>query len=226
MKFIRIESGSYMMGSLNKGLAEKFDKSIYLDQGDWDELAAHKVKIGTPFYISETEVTIEQFQEFRPEYRGPEKCYPYASAVSWNDAVAFCQWLTKKEGKNFRLPTEAEWEYVCRAGTNTLFSSGESLPEKETANAWSVKNMHTGVAEWCWDWHGSYHCEDQTDPVGPKHGWAKVVRGGGLDQAVPFYARSANRAGIAPDFPPLPLEKMNESVQQNSSSLVKNTELN
>ena len=216
MKFIRIERGSFMMGSLNKGLAKKFDKSIYLDQGDWDELPVHKVKISKPFYISETEVTIEQFQKFRHEYKGWEKCSPYASAVSWNEAVTFCEWLTKKEGKTYRLPTEAEWEYVCRAGTNTLFSSGDSLPDEETANAWGVKNMHTGVMEWCHDWHDIYSGDDKTDPVGPKHGWAKIVRGGGLDQAEPFYARSANRVGIAADFPPMPLEKMDELVQQNT----------
>ncbi len=221
MKFIRIEKGTFVMGSLNKGLTEKFDKSIYLDQGNWDEQPAHKVIISKPFYISETEVTNEQFQKFRPQYKGIEKFYPYASAVSWNDAVAFCEWLSEIEGKNYRLPTEAEWEYVCRAGTQTLFSSGDTLPIAETANAWGIKNMHTGVAEWCYDWHGIYSDEDRSDPVGPEKGLAKIVRGGGLDRTQPFYARSANRAGISPNFPPMPVEKMNELVQQSTNSLTR-----
>lgn len=68
--------------------------------------------------------------------------------------------------------------------------------------------MHTGVAEWCSDWHAEYPCGPVTDPVGPADGWAKVVRGGGLDKHTPYYARSANRAGAPPNFPPLPLEEI------------------
>jgi hypothetical protein len=133
--------------------------------------------------------------------------------VSWYDAVAFCKWLSQKEGKPYRLPTEAEWEYAARAGTRTPFSSGAQPPPPETANPWGLKNMHTGVAEWVLDWHGLYPAAAQTDPVGPAYGIAKVVRGGGLDYhpsktdggkrlpaELPYYARSANRAGIAPSF--------------------------
>src|ERR1035438_9393755 len=108
----------------------------------------------------------------------------------------------------------AEWEYACRAGTRTLFSSGARPPAAETANAWGVKNMHTGVAEWVFDWHGLYPSDPQTDPVGPAHGIARVIRGGGLDYKgapktdggkhlpaeMPYYARSANRASMAPGF--------------------------
>ena len=159
-------------------------------------------------------MTIQQYRQFRLRYRENPYHAPYAAGVSWNDAAAFCEWLTRKEGKPYRLPTEAEWEYACRAGTRTLFSSGALPPAAEAANAWGVKNMHTGVAEWVLDWRGMYPRDPQTDPVGPAHGIARVIRGGGLDYKpapktdggkhlpaeMPYYARSANRASMAPGF--------------------------
>ncbi|TFG50507.1 MAG: hypothetical protein E4H40_01240, partial [Candidatus Brocadiia bacterium] len=174
----------------------------------FDEKPRHHVTITEPFYISDTEVTIDQFREFRTEYSGYDKCAPYASGISWYDAVAFCEWLSKKEGKSYRLPTEAEWEYVCRAGTDTGYSSGDFRPEPDTANAWGIKNMHTNVSEWCLDWHGIYLEDAQIDPVGPEQGWFKVVRGGCLDYTQlnqPYYSRSTNRAAAPPAFgPPSP----------------------
>ncbi|HUT29340.1 MAG TPA: SUMF1/EgtB/PvdO family nonheme iron enzyme [Sedimentisphaerales bacterium] len=177
----------------------------------YNEAPRHEVTITQPFYISQTEVTIDQFRKFRPGYPGYEKFAPYASGVSWYDAVAFCKWLSQKEGKPYRLCTEAEWEYVCRAGTGAAYSSGDFRPEPETANPWGVKNMHTNVAEWCLDWHGIYPSDAQVDPVGPEHGWFKVVRGGCLDYTQldqPYYSRSSNRAAAPPSFGPPPLEYM------------------
>ncbi|MHC4639434.1 MAG: SUMF1/EgtB/PvdO family nonheme iron enzyme, partial [Planctomycetota bacterium] len=182
----------------------------------FNEKPRHKVTVTQPFYISDTEVTIDQFRRFRAEYPGYDKFAPYASGVSWDDAVAFCEWLSKKEGKPYRLPTEAEWEYVCRAGTNTGYSSGDFRPESGTANPWDVKNMHTNVAEWCLDWHGIYPEERQVDPVGPEHGWFKIVRGGCLDYTKldqPFYSRSSNRAAAPPNFGPPPLEYMAKQLE-------------
>jgi formylglycine-generating enzyme required for sulfatase activity len=174
----------------------------------FNERPRHKVTITKPFYISDTEVTIDQFRKFRVEYPGYDKFAPYVSGVSWYDAVAFCQWLSKKEGKPYRLPTEAEWEYACRSGTDTAYSSGDLRPEPQMPNTWGVKNMHTNVAEWTLDWHGIYPEEALVDPVGPGHGWFKVVRGGCVDYTQlgqAFYARSSNRAAAPPTFgPPSP----------------------
>jgi formylglycine-generating enzyme required for sulfatase activity len=215
MKLIRIEPGTFTMGFEEKLPAEAMvsdDES----RGDYDEVPHHKVTITQPFYMSETEVTIDQFRQFKAEYPGYDKFRPYASAISWHEAAAFCKWLSEKEGKPYRLPTEAEWEYACRAGTTTPFSSGNRPPQHETTNRWGLKNMHTGVREWCLDWHGIYPEEPQTDPVGPAHGWVKVVRGGNLDWTAedrPFYARSANRAALPPSFGPPPLEYQFKQLQ-------------
>ena len=220
MALVRIEAGSFTMGAdalpLPKSLIAGPNGVIYDrpgDAGDYDETPVHKVTISQAFWMSVTEVTAEQYRRFRPDFQPNPYYAPYASGVSWYDAVAFCKWLSEKEGKPYRLPTAAEWEFAARAGTRTPFSSGIEPPAPETANPWGVKNMHTGVAEWVLDWHGLYPGEPQTDPVGPAYGIAKVVRGGGLDYRasktdggkrlpaeMPYYARSANRAGIAPGF--------------------------
>ena len=155
------------------------------------------------FYMCQSEVTVEQFQQFRGEYNGFEEYKPYAGAISWHDAVAFCEWLSRKEGLPYRLPTEAEWEYACRAGTETAFWYGDGYMPRSLVNRWGLRNMHTAVAEWCLDWHGLYTQQPQVDPVGPERGCVRVARGGGLnykqwDDA--YYRRSANRIGVAPTF--------------------------
>jgi formylglycine-generating enzyme required for sulfatase activity len=220
MVLVTVEPGSFEMGvdstPLSKELTAGPPGVIYdrpSDRGDYDETPVHRVTIAHAFRMSATEVTAEQFRQFRPEYRGNERYAPYANGVSWDDAEAFCRWLSGREGKPYRLPTEAEWEYGARAGTRTPFSSGARPPEPEVPNAWGLKNMHTGVAEWVRDWHGLYPAAPQTDPVGPAFGFAKVVRGGGLDYRasktepgkrlpaeMPYYARAANRASVAPVF--------------------------
>jgi formylglycine-generating enzyme required for sulfatase activity len=131
LKLVRIAPGSSTMGQDGPAAdyrvvkhAEKFDDA------DWDEKPAHPVKITQPFAIGAIEVTLRQFRQFRPEHaRGRGEDDDAVTGVSWDDAVAFCAWLSKKEGRTYRLPTEAEWEYACRAGTTTLFNLGDRLPD-------------------------------------------------------------------------------------------------
>ena len=192
IKMVKISPGSFEMGST-------------LGRDYWDEQPVHKVTISRAFYISETEVTAGQFRQFKAEFVGTAEHLPYAAGVSWYEAAAFCEWLSKKEGKPYRLPTEAEWEYACRAGSKSLYSSGDRPPRAGQANAWGIKNMHTGVREWCHDWYGDYPADDQVDPVGAEYGIARVVRGGPLDDGDKnkyreIYNASSNRASIAPAF--------------------------
>jgi formylglycine-generating enzyme required for sulfatase activity len=128
------------------------------------------------------------------------------TCVSWNDARAFIRWLSEKEGKDYRLPTEAQWEYACRAGTDTPFFFGKCLStdqanydgnfplkgcpkgefRKKTIavgslqpNAWGLYDMHGNVWEWCQDWYGDYPSGNVTNPAGPEEGVGRILRGGG-----------------------------------------------
>ncbi len=219
MKMIRLEAGTFQMGSdaIMPGQTDRFSFSFVKSDDllnvppDWDEFPRRKVTISKPFYISQTEVTVEQYRKFKPGFKGSNAYGPYATGVSWHEAMAYCRWLSEKEGKPYRLPTEAEWEYACRARTDTPFSSGNQPPEPDSPNPWGLLNMHSGALEWCLDWHGVYPHDDLIDPAGPAHGIARVVRGGPLDREErmlfrlsSFYRRSANRAGMAPGFRQIP----------------------
>ncbi|MCJ7543942.1 MAG: SUMF1/EgtB/PvdO family nonheme iron enzyme [Phycisphaerae bacterium] len=198
MEMLPIPAGRFVMGETRR-TPLRLGGSAYFPRGDYDEQPAHKVKISRAFHMSRTPVTVEQFRRCRPDW-SPEG--RYVINISWHEAAAFCDWLGRKEGKPYRLPTEAEWEYACRAGTRGLFHSGPRPPEADEPNAWGLVGMHHPPPEWCLNWHDLYRPQDQTDPVGPDGGFCKVVRGGGIQEATPYYARSANRGGLAPDFPP------------------------
>ncbi len=124
--------------------------------------------------------------------------YPVVN-VSWDDAKAFCDWLTRKEGKKYRLPTEAEWEYACRAGTQTRWSFGDNESDlgdnawfsvnsndqthavgQKRPNAWGLSDMHGNAWQWCEDWFddGYYAHSPTDDPTGPTTGSFRVRRGG------------------------------------------------
>lgn len=227
MKLVRIEAGEFMMGNGEEGPKTRED---WL-QRDGDEAPAHTVKISEPFFLGVYEVTNAQYERFDPEHRkfrgkvqGPKEDDEPVAFVTWQQAVDFCKWLSKKENKSYRLPTEAEWEYACRAGTTTTFSTGDTLtPEQANfglgkdgkskinavrvgsykANAWGLFDMHGNVAEWCHDWYGPYDYTVQTDPVGRADGHARVVRGWSnlpaTYQKLPRFCRSSNRSGHLPE---------------------------
>jgi len=219
MRFVRIESGGFQMGQ-EAG-------------GDWDERPVHTVRVTQPFYMAATEVTNAQYEQFDPEHRKLRGKLGFSKAddeavvfVSWHEAVAFCEWLAKKEGLPYRLPTEAEWEYACRAGTTTRYHTGDSLPKEfhknvgmswfpapgrtrqgevvpltvgqTPPNAWGLCDMHGNVEEWCGDWYGPYEPGEQSDPVGREDGDFRVTRGGSHSTAIE-YLRSANRSGALPE---------------------------
>jgi len=211
------------------GDASKF--KVYIDHarlGDFDERPVHRVTITRPFWMSVHEVTNAQYEQFDPSHRAMRGKNGFSKQddeavvfVSWHQAAAFCDWLSRKEGRRYRLPTEAEWEYACRAGTRSLYAFGEALPPayrknvKNSAfdepsdivpltvgqtppNGWGLFDMHGNVEEWASDWYGPYTSEAQRDPVGYSSGDFKVTRGGSHGTLL-YYLRSANRAGLPPE---------------------------
>jgi formylglycine-generating enzyme required for sulfatase activity len=233
MEFVRIESGTFSMGYDGAELPKDVTDKSWLAFGDADERPVHDVTVSRPFYMGVVEVTNEQYEAFDPDHKALRGKLKFSTDddeavvfVSWHDAVAFCEWLSKKEGLPYRLPTEAEWEYACRAGTTTLFSMGDALPAeylqnpgqswypdpvraadsplvplhvgKTSPNAWGLHDMHGNVEEWCLDWYGPYTSGPQTDPVGLADGDFRVARGGS-HSTEPYYLRTANRAATLPE---------------------------
>ena len=240
MKLVLIPDGEFLMGS---------DKADDPDAAD-DEQPRHPVRIARPFYLAQTEVTQGQYQavtgqspsyfklaqtevtqgKYRavtgqsPSYFKGSDDWP-VEQVSWNDAVEFCEKLNELEkgelgGARYRLPTEAEWEYACRARSTTRYSFGDdaaSLAEfawygggsgsktqpvgEKRPNAWNLYDMHGNVWEWCQDWydHKYYARSPGADPPGALQGACRVRRGGGWGSD-PQGARSAFRYGGTPEY--------------------------
>lgn len=187
--FVLIESGCFKMGS-HKPPTER----------TVGETPAHQVCIDKPFYIGETEVTQRQWQEVMGKNPSKSKVEDKpVERVSWNDVQDFIQQLNAREGGAlFRLPTEAEWEYAARAGSETDYCYGDSpgslaayawfgnlgyngtpqIVGQKKANDWGLRDVHGNVWEWVQDWYGPYSDGSQTNPTGPESGKFRVYRGG------------------------------------------------
>jgi formylglycine-generating enzyme required for sulfatase activity len=191
MKLVLIPAGKFMMGSPNGQKGR-----------DDNEGPQHQVTITKPFYMGIYAVTQEQYQQVvganPSHFKGPQNP---VDMVSHNDAVEFCKRLTQKTGAVVRLPTEAQWEYACRAGTAGRFFFGDDKDEvrltdyawngdhgdskthpvgQKKPNDWGLYDIYGNVWQWCSDWYAdSYVDAKDTDPVGPGSGRLRVSRGGG-----------------------------------------------
>jgi formylglycine-generating enzyme required for sulfatase activity len=168
-----------------------------------DEKPAHEVTVNA-FSISQYPVTFEEYDKFceatrreKPNDRGWGRGTRPAINVSWEDATAYCEWLSEQTGAHYRLLTEAEWEYACRAGSATRYSFGDDEPPlgdhawysknaegkthpvgEKLPNDWHLYDMHGNVWEWVQDWYAAYSKEPQHNPNGPEQGSERVIRGG------------------------------------------------
>jgi formylglycine-generating enzyme required for sulfatase activity len=226
----RIQGGTFMMGSPASEASR-----------DSDEVQ-HQVTVSS-FYMGKYEVTQKEYAALMgtnpSNFKGDN--LPVEN-VSWYDAVNYCNARSRSEGltpaytvsgtdvtwnrsaNGYRLPTEAEWEYACRAGTTTPFNTGNNITTNQanydgnnpyngntrgtyrektkmvgsfTPNSWGLYDMHGNVWEWCWDWYGDYSSGAQTDPMGASSGASRVERGGSWSRYGQGL-RSANRGYYTP----------------------------
>ena len=208
MEFVLIPTGTFMMGSPDSD-ATAYD----------DEKPAHRVTISQPFYLGTYAVTQEQWEavmKTNPSRFTGDRNRP-VERVFWEDTQQCIQRLNTQEGRaRYRLPTEAEWEYACRAGSQTAYSFGDDPLQldqygwyvdnsgdqthpvgQRKPNAWGLYDMHGNVWEWVQDWNGAYAPGPVTDPRGPSSGSRRVLRGGSWN-----YGAGAAGRRIAPTTPP------------------------
>lgn len=211
-QMITVEGGSFEMGD-EQGI------------GEANEQPVHTVTLKT-FTIAKTETTVLQWKTYcnatgrsmpqTPSWGWIDN-HPVVN-VSWDDAVAYCDWMSDKTGKLYRLPTEAEWEYAARGGKQSKgykYSGGQSIDgsgwykensgsgTKEVAtkspNELGLYDMSGNVWEWCQDWYGDYVAGAQTNPRGAKTGSYRVLRGGSWYLAA-AYCRVAYRSLNGPAY--------------------------
>ena len=215
--YMKIAPGDLSSGNMALIPGGTFTRSMRDNWGSTNRT----VSIGS-FYMGMYELSQKEYAEIMDDsnpsrFRDPE--LP-VEQVSWYDAVRYCNYRSQDEGltlaytitgqsvtwnrqaNGYRLPTEAEWEYACRAGTTTTYNTGDAITTSQAnydgryggvyrgkttpvgsfePNAWGLYDMHGNVAEWCWDWYGDYPIEAQTDPQGPTSGTYRILRGGSWD---------------------------------------------
>ena len=206
IKLVLIPAGKFLMGS--PGTEKGRQPGEGRPPGTWvNGNSQIEVTISKPFYMGITHVTVDQYAQFvkdtgqthrEPQFKQTGN-HPVVM-VDRNDASAFCTWLSKKTGKTVVLPTEAQWEYACRAGTQTVYYFGDD-PSKlgdyawydhnsggmthpvglKKPNVWGLYDMHGNVRQWCADfgtYRGYENANAATDPTGPKNGDFYAMRGG------------------------------------------------
>ena len=214
MEMLLVTPGEFLMGQ---------------DDGQSDERPAHRVRITKPFYFGKYVVTQKVWQAImgskpwtKREHQRDEERNP-ATYVDWNDCQTFITKLNERlGGGRFRMPTEAEWEHACRAGTTTEFWYGDERGELDAyawysentkdigevwahpvgakiPSPWGFYDMHGNVWEWCQDYYGPYSKGTQVDPTGPTSGTTRVDRGGGFSY-IAGNCRSPDRYGDSEDF--------------------------
>jgi len=217
MRLARINAGTFEMGSPAS------------ETGRWEDETLHTVTLTGDYYLGIVPVTQEKYRRLmdnNPSFF--EGRHSAVDRVVWDDAVAFCRRLSNLPQERtrqhlYRLPTEAEWEHACRAGSRTRFSYGDDAdhlhqyawhlgdldqggpeeflpndwPGRLQPNAWGLYDMHGGVWDWCRDWYGEYPNRAVTDPHGPPDGVHRVTRGGSWACQARI-CRSARRSFVTP----------------------------
>ncbi len=221
LEMVKIKAGSFTMGSPD------YEAGRENDEGQ------HQVTLTDDYYLGKFEVTQAQWEAVMgsnpSSFKGANR--PVEN-VSWHEAKEFCNKLNSlysgnlPRGYQFDLPTEAQWEYACRAGTTTAYFWGNALNGDKAncngnypcgtetkgqylqrttdagsynANPWGLYDMHGNVWEWCRDWYGSYS-GNARNPAGPAVGSSRVIRGGGWNDYCAGFCRAANRLSGVPGF--------------------------
>jgi formylglycine-generating enzyme required for sulfatase activity len=226
MPLVRIEPGNFLMG-----LSPRLMRQLRFQQQ-----TGHPVTLTKPFYLGAFEVTNRQYEQSdashakrRPPYqRGPSGDDHPVQPVTWQEAQRFCRWLSQREGRLYRLPTEAEWEYACKAGTSTRLYWGDAFWDRNKANTfglktvretwsedgyrftapvgcyppnpWGLYDMVGNAREWVQDWYEPYPTNAEVDPTGPANtGRYRVMKGSGWMTQVRFLAGSTRDGNNAAD---------------------------
>ena len=236
IEMVPIRGGTFTMGSPANEPSRNNDET------------QHQVTI-SPFYMSKYAITQAEYEAVvgeNPSRFKQEGANLPVENISWFDAIEFCNSLSElegltpaytitgtgngrvvawnRDGNGYRLPTEAEWEYACRAETTTAFNTGSNITDEQanydgtspynnnasgiyrrkttpvgsfSANEWGLCDMHGNMWEWCWDWYGNYPSGAQTDPMGPASGTYRVLRGGAWFDGG-RHLRSASRFNYIP----------------------------